>query len=60
MSDDVAAVVIQPTNAATAGLFRTEQLELTARELEAALRALPRGVRRRDADDLTRLSTTPG
>jgi len=34
MSDDIAAVVIQPTNAATAGLFRTEQLELTARELE--------------------------
>jgi serine phosphatase RsbU (regulator of sigma subunit) len=35
MSDDIAAVVIQPTNAATAGLFRTEQLELTSRELEA-------------------------
>ena len=34
MSDDIAAVVIQPTNAATAGLFRTEQLELTTRELE--------------------------
>jgi hypothetical protein len=34
MSDDIAAVVIQPTNAATAGLFRTEQLELTSRELE--------------------------
>ena len=34
MSDDIAAVVIQPTNAATAGLFRTEQLELTARELD--------------------------
>jgi hypothetical protein len=33
MSDDIAAVVIQPTNAATAGLFRTEQLELTSREL---------------------------
>jgi Stage II sporulation protein E (SpoIIE) len=33
MSDDVAAVVIQPTNAATAGLFRTEQLELTSSEL---------------------------
>jgi hypothetical protein len=35
MSDDIAAVVIQPTNAATAGLFRTEQLELTARELNS-------------------------
>jgi hypothetical protein len=35
MSDDIAAVVIQPTNAATAGLFRTEQLELTSRELES-------------------------
>jgi hypothetical protein len=35
MSDDIAAVVIQPTNAATAGLFRTEQLELTSRELDA-------------------------
>jgi hypothetical protein len=34
MSDDIAAVVIQPSNAATAGLFRTEQLELTARELD--------------------------
>ncbi len=37
MSDDIAAVVIQPTNAATAGLFRTEQLELTARELDSPL-----------------------
>ena len=37
MSDDIAAVVIQPTNAATAGLFRTEQLELTARELDGKL-----------------------
>ena len=35
MSDDIAAVVIQPTNAATAGLFRTEQLELTSRELQS-------------------------
>jgi hypothetical protein len=34
-SDDIAAVVIQPTNAATAGLFRTEQLELTSRELDS-------------------------
>lgn len=37
MSDDIAAVVIQPTNAATAGLFRTEQLELTARELDTQI-----------------------
>jgi hypothetical protein len=37
MSDDIAAVVIQPTTAATAGLFRTEQLELTARELDGEL-----------------------
>ena len=37
MSDDIAAVVIQPTNAATAGLFRTEQLELTARELDSEI-----------------------
>jgi hypothetical protein len=34
LSDDIAAVVIQPTSAATAGLFRTEQLELSARELD--------------------------
>jgi hypothetical protein len=39
MSDDIAAVVIQPTNAATAGLFRTEQLELTSRELESDVAA---------------------
>jgi hypothetical protein len=37
MSDDIAAVVIQPTNAATAGLFRTEQLELTSRELDGEI-----------------------
>jgi len=37
LSDDIAAVVIQPTNAATAGLFRTEQLELTARELDSRI-----------------------
>jgi hypothetical protein len=37
MSDDIAAVVIQPTNAATAGLFRTEQLELTSRELDTEI-----------------------
>ena len=47
MSDDMAAVVIQPTDGATAGLFRTEQLELTSRELDGPIaRALPRGVRR--------------
>ena len=34
LSDDIAAVVIQPTGGATAGLYRTEQLELTARELD--------------------------
>jgi Stage II sporulation protein E (SpoIIE) len=34
LSDDIAAVVIQPTTAATAGLFRTEQLELSSRELD--------------------------
>jgi stage II sporulation SpoE-like protein len=39
MSDDIAAVVIQPTSAATAGLFRTEQLELTSRELETDIAA---------------------
>jgi hypothetical protein len=33
-ADDIAAVVISPTAAATAGLFRTEQLELSARELD--------------------------
>ncbi len=36
-SDDIAAVVIQPTSAATAGLFRTEQLELTSRELDTGI-----------------------
>jgi hypothetical protein len=39
LSDDIAAVVIQPTGGATAGLFRTEQLELTARELSGPLAA---------------------
>jgi hypothetical protein len=33
-SDDIAAVVIQPTAGPTTGMFRTEQLELTARELD--------------------------
>ena len=32
LSDDIAAVVIQPANGVTAGLFRTEQLELTTGE----------------------------
>jgi len=36
-ADDIAAVVISPTAAATAGLFRTEQLELSARELEGPI-----------------------
>ena len=34
LSDDIAAVVIQPANGVTAGLFRTEQLELSDEELE--------------------------
>jgi len=33
-ADDIAAVVISPTAGVTAGLFRTEQLELSTRELE--------------------------
>jgi hypothetical protein len=37
LSDDMAAVVVTPTAGVTAGLFRTEQLELTARELEGPL-----------------------
>ena len=37
LSDDIAAVVIQPTGETTAGLFRTEQLELTSRELDSQL-----------------------
>ena len=39
LSDDIAAVVIQPTTAATAGLFRTEQLELSTRELDGPMAA---------------------
>ena len=39
LSDDIAAVVIQPTGETTAGLFRTEQLELTSRELDSPLAA---------------------
>ncbi len=39
LSDDIAAVLIQPTSAATAGLFRTEQLELSSRELDGPVAA---------------------
>lgn len=34
LSDDIAAVVIQPAEGSTSGQFRTEQLELSVRELE--------------------------
>jgi serine phosphatase RsbU (regulator of sigma subunit) len=37
LSDDMAAVVVSPTTGVTAGLFRTEQLELSARELEGPI-----------------------
>jgi hypothetical protein len=37
LSDDIAAVVVAPTGGVTAGLFRTEQLELTAHELDGPL-----------------------
>jgi Stage II sporulation protein E (SpoIIE) len=37
LSDDMAAVVVTPTAGVTAGLFRTEQLELSARELEGPI-----------------------
>ena len=37
VSDDMAAVLISPATAVTAGLFRTEQLELSARELDGSL-----------------------
>jgi Stage II sporulation protein E (SpoIIE) len=37
LSDDMAAVIISPTAGVTAGLFRTEQLELSARELEGPI-----------------------
>jgi hypothetical protein len=36
-SDDMAAVVVKPTAGVTAGLFRTEQLELSARELDGPI-----------------------
>ena len=37
LSDDMAAVVVTPTAGVTTGLFRTEQLELSARELEGPI-----------------------
>ena len=44
LSDDMAAVVVTPTAGVTAGLFRTEQLELSAPELDGPIAPpLPRG-----------------
>jgi hypothetical protein len=37
LSDDMAAVIVTPTAGVTAGLFRTEQLELSAAELEGPI-----------------------
>jgi hypothetical protein len=37
LSDDMAAVVVSPTAGVTTGLFRTEQLELSTRELEGPI-----------------------
>jgi hypothetical protein len=37
LSDDMAAVVVTPTAGVTAGLFRTEQLELSTRELDGPI-----------------------
>jgi hypothetical protein len=37
LSDDMAAVVVSPTAGVTTGLFRTEQLELSTRELEGPM-----------------------
>jgi Stage II sporulation protein E (SpoIIE) len=37
LSDDMAAVIVSPTAGVTAGLFRTEQLELSARELDGPI-----------------------
>jgi hypothetical protein len=37
LSDDMAAVVVTPTAGVTTGLFRTEQLELSTRELEGPI-----------------------
>jgi hypothetical protein len=36
-ADDIAALIISPTAGVTTGLFRTEQLELSARELDGPL-----------------------
>jgi hypothetical protein len=36
-SDDMAAVVVSPTAGVTSGVFRTEQLELSSRELEGPI-----------------------
>jgi hypothetical protein len=36
-SDDMAAVVVSPTGGVTTGLFRSEQLELSARDLEGPI-----------------------
>jgi outer membrane biosynthesis protein TonB len=37
LSDDIAAVVVSPTNGVAGAQFRTEQLELSARELEGPI-----------------------
>jgi hypothetical protein len=37
LSDDIAAVVVSPTNGVAPAQFRTEQLELTGRELEGPI-----------------------
>ena len=59
LSDDIAAVVIQPTAGATAGLFRTEQLELTARELDGPLAARFLEACGVEAAEIEAASTTP-
>ena len=56
-SDDMAAVVVTPTAGVTTGLFRTEQLELSARELEGpiASRFLEAcGISEEEADEAVR------
>jgi hypothetical protein len=56
-SDDMAAVVVTPTAGVTTGLFRTEQLELSTRELEGpiARRFLEAcGLSDQDVDDAER------
>jgi hypothetical protein len=37
LSDDMAALIVSPTAGVTAGLFRTEQIELSARDLEGTM-----------------------